>query len=358
MRVAFLHDAPQWSGHARVFATVARGLADRGYQAWLAAPAGSEVATLAVERGLQVIALPPGRGTWGQSRALRELLPPDFVDAIFTHDDDEHLAAALAVRAARHGMVVRRIGAGEELVVGWRGRRARQLAAMRYLYTTASPPSGSSSPSGVLPSLRSELGVATPVRDGLAGGDAGSPTILACIATRGAVRRATNVVRAAALLAQRHEALRLRIIGSAAQEQDLKLLAAALGIARRVEWLAHPADMSVALRSVAAGWVVADHDDAALGALDLMAHGIPVLAERTTIASRYVSDGIHGRLMADLEPALMAAETAVILADPERRHAMGSAGRLRAEREFPLREMLAGFELGVRSARERTIART
>jgi glycosyltransferase involved in cell wall biosynthesis len=66
-----------------------------------------------------------------------------------------------------------------------------------------------------------------------------------------------------------------------------------------------------------------------------------------------VSDGIHGELIARLDPALMAAETAVLLADPDRREAMGSAGRARVEREFPLREMIAAFERAVRAARDR-----
>lgn len=357
MRVVFLHGAEEWEGRARVFTAVARGLAERGYESWLAAPAGSEVAMQAVARGVPVIALPPHRGAWARARTLRSRLPPDFVDAVFVHDDEEHLTAALAVRRARRGLVVRRVGAGEEFTPSWRGRRAQQLAATRILYTTASPPSGTAAPSGTLPAMRAELGVVVPP-PGATGEVAGiETTVVACIATRQTVRRATNVVRAAALLAQRHAGLRLRVIGSAAYEQDLKLLAAALGIGRRVEWIGHPVDMSLSLSGVDAGWVVADRDDAALGCLDLLSHGIPVLAERTAVSARYVSSGIHGTLMANLSPPLMAAETAILLSDSDRRAAMGMAGRLRAEREFPLREMLAGFEHTVRSVGERAVAR-
>jgi len=113
------------------------------------------------------------------------------------------------------------------------------------------------------------------------------------------------------------------------------------------------AKLDGALRDVAAGWVVADGDDAALGALDLMAHGVAVLAERTSVAARYVSHGIQGTLMATLDPPLMAAETAILLSDRARRSAMGAAGRARVEREFPLRDMLSAFEHAARSARER-----
>lgn len=353
MRLVFVRMTPAWDGQARVFAHVARALGERGHECWLMAPAGSEVAIQAVERGVKVLALPQGKGAWRTSRVMRSLLPADFADAVFVHDDAEHLAAALAVRSAGRGIVVRRVGAGESLALGWRGTRAEQLAATRYLYTTDSPPSSLAAKSGTLPGVRAELGVVIPPL--IVGGlDArgGEVTALACVATRRSLRRATNVVRAAAMLAQRHQALRLRVIGSVAYEQDLKLLAAALGIGRRVDWLGFTDDASV-YTGVAAGWVVADGDDAALGVLELMAHGIPVLAERTGIGARYVSHGIHGALMATLDPALMAAETATMLADADTRMAMGAAARLRIEREFSHREMLAGFELAARGARDR-----
>lgn len=355
MRLAFVHSVSEWNGRARVFAIVARALAERGHECWFLAPAGSEAAMQAVERGVRTLALPPGEGSWRMSRALRSLLLPDFVDALFVHDDVEQLAATLAARSARRGMVVRRIGAGETLEQGWIGRRAESMSSTRYLYTTESPPSALAAPSGTLTGARAELGVAIPP---LVVGTVRFPseaTALVLVATRQSLRRATNVVRCAALLAQRHQSLRLRVIGSVAYEQDIKLLAAALGIGRRVDWLGFVED-EAAYHGVAAGWVIADGDDAALGALTLMAHGIPVLSERTTVAARYISHGIHGILMANLDPALMAAETAVLLADGEVRTAMGTAARHRVEREFPQREMLAGFELAARSARERTPA--
>ncbi len=356
MRLAFLHMSPEWDGHARVFATVARSLGERGHECFLVAPSGSEAAMQAVERGVRVLAFPPGQGAWRVSRTLRALLPPDFADAVFVHSDEEQLTAALAVRAARRGQVVRRVGAGEELVQGWRGVRAGKLAATRMLYTTDSPPSSIAAPSGTLPGVRAEIGVGIPQEaPGTVRFVVGASSLL-LVATRHTLRRATNVMRATALLAQRHPNLRLRVLGSVAYEQDLKLLAAALGMGRRVDWLGY-ADGPAAYLGSIAGWVIADGDDAATATLDVMAHGVAVMAERTTVAARYVSDGIHGVTMAKLDPALMAAELAPLIAEPEVRIAMGTAARLRVEREFPLREMLAGFEQAARSARERVAVR-
>lgn len=363
MRALFLHGAPAWDGAARIFASVARALAERGHETWFAAPAGSEASAQAVQRGTRLLALPQRRSARGDAAVVRAQLPRDFVDVVFVHDDREQLAAALAVRKAGRGGVVRRVAAGESFAPGWRGRRAERLVATRYLYTSESPPTGHAAPSGSLSPMRAELGVegdggewpdaGLPPAPGRGPAPGDAPPVLACVATRASLRRATNVVRAAALLAQRHRALRLRVLGSVAADEELRLLAAALGIARRVEWVGHAPSLAVALRGVHAGWVVADGDDAALGALDLMAHGVAVLAERTSVAARYVNHGIQGTLMATLDPPLMAAETAMLLSDRDRRLAMGAAGRARVEREFPFRDMLAAFEHAARSARER-----
>ncbi len=363
MRALFVHGGTAWEGGARIFATVARAFAERGHETWFAAPAGSEAAVEAIERGVTVVALPERRSARGDAKRLRDQMPRSYADVTFVHDDRTQLAAALAVRAVGHGGVVRRVAAGERLVLTWRGRRAERLVPTRILYTSESAPAGHAAPSGALTPMRAELGVESGGRagdwgDGRIPSDLGDSPVLACVATRASLRRATNVVRAAALLAQRHAGLRLRVIGSVSQDEEIKLLAAALGIARRVDWLGHPRDMGKALEGAAAGWVVADGDDAALGTLDLMAHGVAVLAERTSIASRYVSHGIQGTLMATLDPPLMAAETAILLSDRERRMAMGAAGRARVEREFPFRDMLAAFEHAARSARERVGARS
>jgi len=362
MRALFLSGATAYEGSARIFETVARALGARGYETWFAAPAESEAARGAVERGARVLVIPERRSARADARALREQLPRDFVDVVFVDDERVQLAATLAVRGAKRGGIVRRIPAGGALVQGWRGRRAERLVPARHLYTSESPPTGYAAPSGTLSPMRAELGAEVASTTELAGNGAvardpsaegAPPVVLACVATRASLRRATNVVRAAALLAQRHTTLRLRVIGSVAFDEEMKLLAAALGIARRVEWVGHPLDWQAAMRDVAAGWVVADGDDAALGALDLMAHGVAVLAERTSVAARYVNHGIQGTLMATLDPPLMAAETAILLSDRGRRSAMGAAGRARVEREFPMRDMLSAFEHAARSARER-----
>ncbi len=354
MRLVFVSESGLWMGSARVFTTVAHALASRGHEVTIATPGNSELMRIATRSAARTIELGEvdERVRW---KDLLAVLEERGHDAVFVHTDTEHLMAARALKKLGRGTLVRRVPAGGAIGDTRLRRQAEKVWSTRYVYTTESPPSGHAAPSRALTPVRVELGVSLPERPQPPSAD--GYAVLVCLATREAVRRATNVVRAAALLAQQHPDLRLRVIGTAAADPDLQVLASALGLARRVDWLTHRHQTAGAFEGAAVGWVIGDGDDAALGVLQLMAHGLVPLAERASVAGRYVSHGIHGILMAHLDPPTMAAETTVLLSDAERRRTMGEAGRGRVEREFTLREMIAGFESLARSPRERTPAR-
>ncbi len=349
MRLLFVHASDGWSGPSRVFTAVAHALATRGHETALAGPEGSAMARMAGRSGAAWYPLARERGARGDARRMREILEEHRSDTVFVHNEAEHAMAAAALRKVGRGGLVRRIGAGGTLQPTARTLRAEGWWPTRYLYTSEAPPEVARR-SGLPAAVRVELGVEVP--DGPAPVLADPYAVVACLAAQEAVRRATQVLRAVAMLAQRHRQLRLRVIGSAAADPDLQVLAMALGMAGRVDWYPHGSRTMDVLDGVAAGWVVADGDDAGLGVLHLMAHGIVPLAEKNPVTARYLTDGIHGVLMARLDPPTMAAETTVLLADAPRRATMGAAGRARVEREFPIREMLSGFEGAARQGRE------
>ena len=134
--------------------------------------------------------------------------------------------------------------------------------------------------------------------------------------------------------------------------------AAALGITEIVSHLGQRPDQQSVLAAADLAWVAAGGDDAAFGYLDLMALRIPVLAERDSLSQRYVADGISGVLLAQPDPAAMAARIAVLLAHAERRAAMGNAGRARVSRDFAETGMIEGFERATEIARDRSRWRT
>jgi glycosyltransferase involved in cell wall biosynthesis len=91
-------------------------------------------------------------------------------------------------------------------------------------------------------------------------------------------------------------------------------------------------------------WIAADHDAAALGCIDAMAAGKPVIAERSAVTEFFVADGITGTLLTAGDPATVAAATATVISRGDTRHGFGAAGRARVQREFSLQAMTDGFE--------------
>jgi glycosyltransferase involved in cell wall biosynthesis len=353
VRALFFHSEASWTGRARSFADAARALTRRGYQAVFVCRSGTEVATLAARLGLSVVPIAAGGRTLGDALRLREVVLEHFVDVIYVQTEREQLAASLASRLAERGSIVRRLEAGEALETGTRARWATFLNGAAYLFTADGRVPHSPAPSGA-DRVTTELGIDLDSVDRQLDGMATRPGRLACVSTSLATGRVTNVLRAAAMLMERHADVRLTMIGSVAADDNVKLHAAALGIGARLEWVGNAPGVEASLADAQVCCVVADGDDAAYGFLDAMSRRVPVLAERSPLAERFVSDGIHGVLLPALDPPEMAAAIAELLDQPERRTTMGNAARSRVEREFSERLMAAGFEHAGRLARERS----
>jgi len=78
--------------------------------------------------------------------------------------------------------------------------------------------------------------------------------------------------------------------------------------------------------------------------LEAMAAGLPVVACDVGGNPEAVVDGETGRLVPSRNVAAFASAVAELLADPEKREAMGKAGRLRATERFSLDRMVGEME--------------
>ncbi len=78
--------------------------------------------------------------------------------------------------------------------------------------------------------------------------------------------------------------------------------------------------------------------------LEAMAAGLPVVACDVGGNPEAVVDGKTGRLVPSRNPAAFASALAELLADPEKRKAMGEAGRIRATERFSLDKMVEEME--------------
>jgi glycosyltransferase involved in cell wall biosynthesis len=177
---------------------------------------------------------------------------------------------------------------------------------------------------------------------------------IVCVYEPGARARAATVLRAIAMLAPRHPELRVVLVGPSSDDEALRMHAAALGVNRIVRHVGDAEDLATYATGAHLGWVVANGDDGAYGALDLMAARVPVLVDRGVAASRYVADGISGVYLEPGDVAGTAADIALLLAHEEQRQAMGAAGRARLLREYALAPMVDGFARAAEAARDRT----
>ena len=359
MRAFFYYSDRAWSGRARAFAAAARGLARRGYQVTYICQPESAVEQRLSPSGYDIV---PVSGRPGMRRGfrLRRIMHERFVEVVFVHSEREHLAAATALRLAERGAVIRRIGAGEPLTIGRAAWLARRLAASGALQTSLSDEPPPVPQLGALSTVWGDLGIdvdphdtTLPVpRSSLKA--AGTTRLIVCVSdartTRGQI---ATVLRTVALLAPRHPELRLALMGLGSDDEDIRIHAAALGITRIVTQLGERDDELAVLRAADMGWVLASADTAGFACLDLMALRIPVLADRSPVAGRYVADGITGALLPPADPTATAAAIAGLLSHDSQRVAMGNAGRARVIREFPESAMVDAFDRAAAAARDR-----
>lgn len=343
-------------------------MAGRGYQCTFACRADSAVeerVTPGAEwlPGVELTPIPLGGPWMHESLRLRQVLLEHYVEVVFVHTEREQLVASLAIRLAERAALVRRVPAGMKLVRGAEARLGERLAATGYLFTTETSQNGST-PAGAFETVAADVGVSVDEMEQVRpvalstiaapGGD----QLIACVYDPSARRRIAALLRAVALLAPRHPGLRVAVVGPGSEDEDLRMHAAALGITDIVTHLGQRPDQQSVLSAADLAWVAAGGDNAAFGYLDLMALRIPVLAERDALSQRYVADGISGMLLAQPDPAAMAARIAVLLAHRERRTAMGNAGRARVSRDFAEIGMIEGFERATEIARDRSRWRT
>jgi glycosyltransferase involved in cell wall biosynthesis len=349
VRCIFLHSAREWSGTARVFVAAARGLAERGHTVAMAVEPDSTV-----ERIASQVAVIPGHAPlfdveplsvyepwFGAALRLRTLVRLRNADVVFVHTDREHLVAAAAYRLGSGTPIVRRVSAGCTLTMHRSGRVATMCAPTYYLFSSEPDLRATTLP------RRARRGIA-PL--GVRAGDDGSAShaqageYIVCLHDASSRSRAAMAIRTVAMLAPRHPALRLVVIGEGAYDEDLRMQAAALNVLHLISFLGDRGDAQQIMRDAALGWVVSESDTAAYGMLDLMNAGIPVLAAEGTVAERYILSEITGVLLPPTDAYLAAATVANLLTSTGERETMGHAARARVVREFPESAMIDGFE--------------
>jgi len=356
VRALFYYTANRWTGSARAFAVAARGLAARGEPVIVACCADTPVEQTFAREGIEVVTLPPGGSVAGDAWRLRKVLRERFVEVVFLHTEREQLIASTAMRMAERGSVIRRIPAGQTASAGRSSLLGVKMASVRLLFSTENDRARTK---GAANEFIAPLGVDVKRVDGLRAAARTSlgiemeTQLIVCVTAGSARTRSGTALRTLALLAERHPDMRLALVGPGADEEDVHMHAAALGVSSLVHFLGERDDLPLVLAAADVGWVAADGDDAGFACLDFMAARVPIVAERSSLVGHYVPDGIAGVLLPPADPSDTAATVASFLAHNDQRETMGRAGRTRAERDFKEEAMIDGFAAAADAAGDR-----
>lgn len=360
MRVLFLLLDPEISGRTRAFATAAGALAARGHAVTVVCPEDAPAESVFANAPYEVHPV-RAEGAWlGLVLRMRELLAERFVEVVFVHTEREQFVAAAASRLAGRAAIVRRVPAGDVPDAGTEEWISSQLAATGWMFAAEDDRRAAGDlVDGTIPAASAPLGVAVEEYGRLevvaraAIGPSAHERLLVCVHDPSGRDATAVAMRVMALLAPQHPTLGLVVVGPGSFDQELRIHAAALGINRHVAFLGPRPELRGVLRAAEIGWVTATGDDAAYAFMDFAALGIPVVAPRTALARRYITDGITGALIGG-EAHAAAAAVARLLADPSGREAMGRAAQIHVAREWTAQAMADGFERTLLTAGDRS----
>ena len=153
-----------------------------------------------------------------------------------------------------------------------------------------------------------------------------------------------NLVRATAIAAREGDDLRVEVAGGGACLEDLKSLAAELGVAGRVTFLGEVRDIPALLGRARMFVQPSLSEGIPLTVLEAMARGLPVVATRVGGLPEVVIDGETGLLVPAADPPALAEAVLTLWRDPDAAGRMGGAGRRRAEERFDVRRMVSQYE--------------
>lgn len=134
------------------------------------------------------------------------------------------------------------------------------------------------------------------------------------------------------------------LVGDGRRRDDLAALADRLGMAERVQFTGWSDEPRRHLTTFDLYALPSRIEGFPLVVVEAMLAGLPVVATRVGSVADAVLDGETGLLVPPDDPDALGSALGTLLADPERRRAMGDRGREHARRHFTASAMAAQFE--------------
>jgi len=166
--------------------------------------------------------------------------------------------------------------------------------------------------------------------------------IVACVGRLVAFKGIDTLLRAAVQVLARRPDAQFVVLGGGPLEAELRALAERLGIAPRVTFTGFRADDRDVLRLLRLADVFClptRREGLGIAFVEAMAMGVAVVGPRIAPITTVVAEGETGLLVEAEDDAAYAAAIVSLLEDPERRRAMGDAGRRRVAAHFDPRRV-------------------
>lgn len=145
-----------------------------------------------------------------------------------------------------------------------------------------------------------------------------------------------TLLRAARTVLERHPRARFLVVGHGALEDDLRALAAELGLGSSVIFAGLRRDVDALLRLMDV-FVLTSYTEAfPMALLEAMAAGTPAVCTSVGGIPEMIDEGVTGHLVPPRSPDALARALADLLDDLPRARAMGRAARQKLEAEFTL----------------------
>ncbi|HMB71884.1 MAG TPA: glycosyltransferase [bacterium] len=356
MRILFATSIRTWGGGEEWMLANARGLANRGHEVSLTAPAGSAVLQRSRAAGLRCFQAPFRADLDLQSFArVHRHCMHHRIQAMVLNMDRVLRVGGTAARLAGVPVVLPRRGSEfplkDGLLYRWTYRRIAtgmlvnsQATARTLVRNLAWRPAGRVHvlPNGLDPARFDGARSRDSVRDDLAI-DPHARVVLA-VGELTARKNAALLVDAAPAIAAAVPNLCILIAGAGAEEERLRRRIRDNGMEARIRLLGFRDDVPDLLAAADLLVHPARVEGFGYAVAEAMAAGLPVVATNASSLPELVDDGVTGVLFPPEDRGALEGAVIDYLNDPEKAAAHGAAGRARAHREFRLDRRLSELE--------------
>ena len=343
LRILHTESSLGWGGQEIRVLTEARGVARRGHDVTLAAPAQSRIFRAAADYGLEAVDIPIARKSVLGLHGMTGLLRNRRFDVVNTHSSTDSWLAAIAVCLLRQSPPIvrtRHISAPvpRNFATRWLYRVAtrrivttgERLRLQVIEETGVNPAQVVSIPTGI-DVERFSPGPAAQARAALGLDPDG--VVIGIVATLRSWKGHRHLFEAFAGLADR--GARLVVVGDGPQREALEALAGELAIADRVRFTGNQADVAPWMRAFDVFCLPSYANEGVPQALmQAMACGLPVITTAVGSIAEIVQDGDTGLMVPPEDPASLRAAIERLLGDGALRARLGKNAHEAALQRF------------------------